>query len=351
MMFNSDYCPNYKNIVSAAFNEKPPQIPIYEHIIAEEIMEEIMDTKFAGLQKGDKSEKRQYIKNYTKFYKNMGYDTVSFERLITDVMPGSGALYKNKDAIIKTREDFKNYPWPKIEEQFFLKYKYFFQYLAEEMPAGMKAVGGPGNGVFECVQDLVGFEQLCYIRGENPKLYADLFAKMGQVMYKIWGKFLEHYEGCYALFRFGDDLGFKTSTLLPPEDIKKHIIPVYSRIIELVHDYGKPFLLHSCGNIFNVMDLLIENANINAKHSNEDTIAPFSEWINRYGDRIGNFGGVDTKFLYDKDKEEIIDYVKDIMKLAQKYEGVAVGTGNSIPDYIPVENYLIMIKTIRELRN
>ncbi|MDR1030283.1 MAG: hypothetical protein LBL76_05370 [Treponema sp.] len=47
---------------------------------------------------------------------------------------------------------------------------------------------------------------------------------------------------------------------------------------------GKPFLLHSCGCIFKVMDDLIA-ARIDAKHSNEDAIAP-------YGRRIGNFGGL-----------------------------------------------------------
>lgn len=42
------------------------------------------------------------------------------------------------------------------------------------------------------------------------------------------------------------------------------------------------------------MDDLITGAAIDAKHSNEDQIAPFPEWVVRYGDRIGNFGGIDT---------------------------------------------------------
>ena len=32
------------------------------------------------------------------------------------------------------------------------------------MPEGMKAIGGVGYGIFECVQDLVGYEDLCYMR-------------------------------------------------------------------------------------------------------------------------------------------------------------------------------------------
>jgi hypothetical protein len=36
---------------------------------------------------------------------------------------------------------------------------------------------------------------------------------------------------------------------------------------------------------------------IRAKHSNEDGIAPFGQWIARYGDRIALLGGFDMDFL------------------------------------------------------
>ena len=36
---------------------------------------------------------------------------------------------------------------------------------------------------------------------------------------------------------------------------------------------------------------------IDAKHSNEDIIAPFDEWIARYGERIGLLGGIDVDLL------------------------------------------------------
>ena len=32
----------------------------------------------------------------------------------------------------------------------------------------MKAIGGPGNGIFECVQDVVGYTNLCYL-SVNPQ--------------------------------------------------------------------------------------------------------------------------------------------------------------------------------------
>lgn len=347
----NNFEPDYTNILQAANNLKPNRMPLYEHIISEKVMEEILNKEFAELINGNLNDKREYIRNYVSFYKQMGYDTVSFERLITAVMPGSGALYSNKKGVIKTREDFKNYPWEDIPKRYFVEYKDDYRLLKEEMPAGMKAIGGPGNGVFECVQDIVGLVQLSYISIDDPQLYTDLFGMVGDVIYKIWKSFLEKFGDTYVVCRFGDDLGFKTSTLLSPRDIRKNIIPQYKKIVKLIHSYNKPFLLHSCGNIFEVMDDLIEVVGIDAKHSNEDQIAPFSTWLDKYGERIGNFGGIDTGIFCQKGEEEIKEIVREIVTLASNYKGFALGSGNSIADYVPVNGYLAMIETVREIRN
>jgi uroporphyrinogen decarboxylase len=107
-------------------------------------------------------------------------------------------------------------------------------------------------------------------------------------------------------------------------------------VIALVHAYGKPFLLHSCGKIFDIMDDMINIAGIDAKHSNEDQIAPFSEWVDRYGDRIGNFGGIDTDHLCSKSSQEIRKIVKDVYEYSKTKGGFAIGSGNSISNYVPV---------------
>ncbi len=343
--------PDYRNIVKAARNVKPERIPLYEHIISPEIMEEVLDNNFKELYHGDKRDKLQYFKNICKFYQKMGYDTVSFERVITSVMPESGALEGGVEGVIKNREDFENYPWEDIVTLFFENFSEDYQLLKKVMPKGMKAIGGAGNGVFECVQDVVGYEQLCLISVDDPDLYRDLFSKTGEIILSVWEELLKRYSDMFAVCRMGDDLGFKSSTLISVDDIKQYLIPQYTRIIEEIHSYDIPFLFHCCGNIFPVMNDLIEKAGIDAKHSNEDQIAPFVEWIDRYGEKIGNFGGVDTDHLCRKSETEIKKEVIEIFNYAKNDKGVAFSSGNSIPDYVPVEGYLAMVETVRECRN
>jgi uroporphyrinogen decarboxylase len=279
----------------------------------------------------------------------MGYDTVSFEACVGQAMPGSGSLGGHKPGEIRDRQDFERYPWGHVPELYFKKYSHLFEALRKNMPVGMKAIGGVGNGIFECVQDVVGYMDLCYISSDDPELYADLFKKVGDTNKLIWERFLKEYGDIYCVCRFGDDLGFKTNTLLPTDDIRTHIIPQYKRIIDVVHSYGKPFLLHCCGCIFNVMEDLIA-AGINAKHSNEDQIAVFPVWVEKYGDRIGNFGGIDTDAVCRLDKQDMRAYIHEVIKKCEGHGGFAFGSGNSIPYYVPVQGYLSMVETVREYR-
>lgn len=344
-----NFQPDYHNVIMAAQNKTPSRIPLYDHGVHVDIMEKILGVDFACLYHGNRSDKEEYYKKICEFYRKMGYDTVSFERCAGPAMPGSGALGNHTEGIIKTMEDYNAYPWEKIPALYFEKYAADFEAMQKALPEGMKAIGGVGNGVFECVQDVVGYMDLCYLRIDEPELFEKLFQRVGDMLVEIWSRMLAQYGDTFCVCRFGDDLGFKSATLLAEEDIKRLIVPQYKRIIALVHAAGKPFLLHSCGCIFNVMDDIIE-AGIDAKHSNEDAIAPFSVWVERYGDRIGNFGGIDTDAVCRLNPQEMQEYIENVFACAKNHGGFAFGTGNSVPDYVPVENYLLMNRIARTLR-
>ena len=342
--------PDYHNIIDAARNIESKRTPLYEHIIAPGIAEKVTGKQFAQLQAGDDRDLEAFFTQYSAFFRDNGYDTVSFECCIGPAMPGSGALGSHKPGVIKTREDFDRYPWEKIPDFYFEMFDRQFAALAKAMPQGMLAIGGAGNGVFELVQDVVGYMDLCYIRMDDPELYADLYRAVGDVMVSVWTRFMARWGDTYAVCRFGDDLGFKTATLIDVDDIRQYIIPQYKRIVDVVHAYGKPFLWHSCGNIFDVMEDVINIAGIDAKHSNEDVIAPFSQWVDMYGNRIGNFGGVDTDHLCSKSCDEIRTIVRDVMTYCKGRGGFALGSGNSIPDYVPVDGYMAMVEEARRFR-
>ena len=343
------FTPDYMNLQRAARNIECRRFPLYEHSVAPCVAEAVLGCRFGELLWGDYADKKEYFRLFCEFYQKMGYDTISFEASSRGTLIDGGALDCHKKGAIQTRQDFERYPFDEIPKIYRQRYDEQFRALAESLPPGMKAVGGVGNGVFELIQDLVGYTDLCYMSEDDPELYAALFARIGKMSLTIWEDFMERHSDAFCVLRFGDDLGFKSNTLISAEDIRAHVIPQYKPIIDLVHSYKKPFLLHSCGNIFNVMEDLIA-AGIDAKHSNEDQIALFPVWTERYGDRIGNFGGIDTDALCRLSKPEMREYISEVVAKSKGHGGFAFGSGNSIPPYVPVEQFLTMNEVVRELR-
>jgi uroporphyrinogen decarboxylase len=347
---NIPFAPDYRHLVDAAWNRKPARLPLYEHIICAEIMEKILGVSFAYLYRGEGADLREFFGHYCRFFKEMTYDTVSYEVCVNDLTPGGGALLGEREGVIQTRADFESYPWDDFPRIYWEYATPRFAALAAALPPGMKAIGGIGNGIFEISEDLVGFEQLCYMQADDPELFAALYRRIGDMLCGLWRTFLERYHDVYCVARIGDDVGYKSGTLIQPQALLQHVIPQYARLTSLVHAAGLPYLQHSCGKIFSVMDAWIE-AGINAKHSNEDVIASYDEWIERYGQRIGLFGGFDTDRVCRMPAEELRAFVFEHgTRFRRTARGYALGSGNSIPDYVPVSGYLTMVEAAQEIR-
>lgn len=347
---NNAFQPDFTNIVDAARNKVASRLPLYEHGIDFGHMGKIVGGDLTALYQGSLDEKREFIRLHNEFYLVMGYDMMPVERGLCGIVQGGRGLTGASPGLIASREDFEGFPFDTGVEDYFALWSEDLDLSCEGVPDGMALLGGVGNGIFEVVQDLVGYTELCLMRSDDPELFADLFAAVGKLSLETWKRFLDTYGDHFVVCRFGDDLGFKSSTLLSPDDIREHLIPQYKRIVDLIHSYGKPFLLHSCGNIFSVMDDLIDTVGIDAKHSNEDEIAPFGSWVEQYGSRIGNFGGIDVSILCRSTPDQVGTIVQSILRTTDGHGGVAASSGNSIPNYVPIENYVAMVRAIREYR-
>ncbi|MEP7357681.1 MAG: uroporphyrinogen decarboxylase family protein [Anaerolineales bacterium] len=344
------FTPDYHYMLDVLANRRPARLPVYEHLINPPFMEGVLGQKFADELQDGPAGIADFFEHYCRFYRTMTYDTVSFEVTINDLLPGHGAILGGKKGPIQNRADFEHYPWDEFPERYWNVAGPQFEALCQALPPGMLAVGGIGNGVFEISEDLVGFQQLAYLQADDPELFAAVYVRIGDLMMSLWTTFLQRYAHAFAICRFGDDLGFKTNTLVSPRTIRTHVIPQYRRVIGLIKGAGKPFLWHSCGKIFGVMDDVIA-LGINAKHSNEDIIAPYERWIELYSDRIGLLGGIDVDILCQKTPAEITEIV---VERGRRYRslarGYALGSGNSIPEFVPVDGYLAMIEAARQIR-
>ena len=128
-----------------------------------------------------------------------------------------------------------------------------------------------------------------------------------------------------------------------PEFLRKNVFPWFKKYVEIAHQNGKMYWYHCCGYVLNVMDDLIEDVKIDAFHSFQDVIITVGEFLKRYGDKIAALGGIDMDKLSRMDEDSLRKYVRETIDECMEIGRYALGSGNTIANYIPVKNYLVML--------
>jgi len=348
--------PDFQQFIEVVTKKrKPAKVHQVELLIDQEIISAISQKYFLEEMVPLTSQtQRQYIQQYVNWWYRMGYDYT----MIIDI-PGIGLEFpsqmrktddtaylsrgtrnwvEEKKGIIANWENFENYPWPDPEDIDLSPYLL----AQEEMPEGMKLLVAGSSGLLEVVsENLLGIENMSYLLFDEPDLVEAVFEKVGNIMYRFYLR-LADLEGIGGFFQ-GDDMGFKTSTILSPALLKKYVLPWHKKVCTLAHLKGKVYFLHSCGQLKPIMDDLISWVGIDAFHSFQDEIMSVVEFKQEYGWKIGVLGGIDLDRLVRSNEAELRSYVRSILEKCQNNGGYALGSGNSIANYVPINNYLIML--------
>ena len=216
------------------------------------------------------------------------------------------------------------------------------------LPEGMGMIIRSPGGILEVLTALFGFEELCYMFVDEPELVEETLEMIGTRM-------VRYFEICAAhpkvnALIHSDDWGFKTGPIISPTQLREYIIPWHKKVVDICHKHNKPVILHSCGKLDVVWEDIIE-LGYDAKHSYEDGGTPIEEALERWGDRIPILGGIDMDYLCRKTPEEIQARARALLSKTQKKGGYALGSGNSIPDYMPQENYFAMNRAALEKKS
>ena len=235
-------------------------------------------------------------------------------------------------------EEFEAYPWPDAAQASSESLEWF----EEHLPENMCIIGSGGFAHFaEHLTWLMGYETLCLALCEQRDLVEGIARRLREY-YTVFIKRVLEFDRVKIIWG-SDDMGFRNGLLISPEDTREFVLSGHKLMAQISHDAGRPYLLHSCGNIKLIMDELVEDVKIDAKHSFEDTIEDVVETKRQYGDRIAMLGGIDVDFLCRAGEAAIRRRVRRTLEACQEGGGYVLGTGNSVANYIPLDNYLAML--------
>jgi len=347
--------PDFDRLLTVLWRKgEPDRIPFLELFADLEVMEAVLGESFPRVMDlapdvVDREMEARYCDLLIKFYYTLGYDYVralargggfDYGRMQLEdtaaLSRGQRRWARESDGVITSWEDFEKYPWPRDEDVDY----WMIEYLSAHLPEGMKLIGH-GGSIMEPVTWLMGYQNLSLALYDQPDLVEAMFERVGRLYLKR----------CEVMCQFdtmgatwiSDDIGHRSGTMISPEHLRRYVFPWWKRLAQCIHRHGLPVLLHSCGNLKLVMEDIIEDVQIDAKHSFEDTFLPVTEAKKLYGERIALLGGVDVDFLCRATREEVRGYVRNVIDICGPGGGYALGTGNSVANYIPVENYLTML--------
>lgn len=319
---------------------QPAYLPFYEHFASPGFMRERIP-ELAEAEGG------RFWELYAEFYLGLGYDCIPLEipMCFGEIEREPSDRQSERGVCIRSMEDMERIPWPDEDMPLNLDP---FEIVGRVIPDNIKIVGGVCGGPYEkATMGLLGVMGLSFALAEQPELVTAVFEKL-RSLYTTANRQLAAMD-CVGATRQGDDLGFKTSTFMPPAMLREHVFPIYAAMAGEAHAQGKPFILHSCGQLGEVYEDLIA-CGIDAKHSFEDQITPVWEFQKEYGDRITPLGGLDVDTVCSSDEPALRAYTRQVVERCWgegKYW--ALGTGNSLTDYMPLENYLVVLDEAQKI--
>jgi len=333
--------PDYNQILKVLNKQVPDRPTLFEFFLNGPLNEVL--TKDEVIDKGDGFD---WTRRTIHAFKNAGYDYVTSESTGFHFPVNSKAhkstISLNEASTITDWKSYEKYQWLEPEDFDLSR----LDKVAAELPEGMKAMVMGPCGVLENTISLVGYDNLCVMLYDDPMLAKQIFDDVGSRLVKYYQQAVTH--DCVCALISNDDWGFKTQPMLSPADMRKYVFPWHKKIVATGHAHNKPVILHSCGQAEEIMEDIIEDMKFDAKHSFEDNIMPIEEAYEKYKGRIALLGGIDVGFVCTATPQEIAARSKAMIERAAKDGGYALGTGNSVPEYVPHENYFAMIDVVRK---
>jgi len=246
------------------------------------------------------------------------------------------AFLASEDGMIQSEEDYEQYPWPSASDIDVEA----MQRTARLAPEGLGVMTG-ADDVFGIMFEILGYTRLSMMLYENPGLFGRVADRIGRTLLEVIDltMSLDELQG----FVLAGDMGFKTGLMVSPEHLRRYTLPWHRLFCEAAHRHGKIIILHSCGNLAEIMPD-IAAAGFDGKHSFEDALDPHLFDLHReYGRDICLIGGIDVDFLCRADEAAIRRRVREYIDRMAPDGGYVLGSGNSITDYCPVEHFRAML--------
>ncbi len=282
-------------------------------------------------------------------YYAWSYETVDEAKKIKRDQWGGLVRYTTEDGAIpiepaiKSQGDLDKYRPPDPDEE----WRYKFTKEVVKRFKGERAIVPYVRDIFAmCRENFLGHTGYFKAMLKNP----DFIDHANEILLDYQ---LRYMKNCIDLgadaFFINGDWAMQQGPMASPELIQRFVVPPFRKMVDCAHSRGVPIIKHTDGNIWSIFDIIV--------HAGADCIHPIDPMAGmdigevkiKFGDRICLYGNVSCAFaLVTGTVEEVQQETREVIRKAGKGGGLICASSNSIHSGVKPENYVAMVKEIKE---
>lgn len=325
--------PSFQRIKDALLLTGNREIPLFDFHIARNLKEGILGRPVQG------------PKDEVEFWIKAGYDYVQVypknypHELVNHIPEAGNAIIEN---LAQLQE--KTWSWTEVVEGTWNPEEYNFPYLREiarELPEEMKLIFHMAD-IFTYAWQFSGFTNFCYALYEDLDFVEELFRQFGVYVTRILEEGVNQLGEKIGAVLYSDDIAYATALMLPPDTFRQYLFPWIKKIKGLADQVGAPLIYHTDGYLMEVFPDFKE-LGVNGIQPLEPKAMDARQVKESWGDTFCLMGNVDLDLLSRGKPEEVEAMVKDRIETLGYNGGYCVGSSNTVPHYVNLENYIMMI--------
>jgi uroporphyrinogen decarboxylase len=200
-----------------------------------------------------------------------------------------------------------------------------------------------GFSLYERAWTMRGWDKLMVDFYDHPRFVRDLFEAIAR--YNI-AQVQEALQYDVDAIYFGDDWGMQRGLQMGPGIWHEYIYPVLKRMYGVVRDAGKYVMIHSCGDVDELFDDLVE-IGLNCFNPFQPEVMDVGELLVRYRGRLAFYGGLSTqRTLPYGTVEDVRAETRRLLALGRA-GGYVFAPAHDVEGDVPVENMLAFIEEVQ----
>jgi uroporphyrinogen decarboxylase len=134
-------------------------------------------------------------------------------------------------------------------------------------------------------------------------------------------------------------MGYRNGLLFSPDAYRATHKDADKKVYGFFRDLGMPIILHSCGNVEELIPELIEVGLTCLQPLEVKAGMNLIKLKNEFGDKLAFMGGIDVRAMFNPDSKAIEEEIRTKLEIAKKGGGYIYHSDHSVPTAVSFEQY------------